>query len=304
MSRHLHPTILPYCRNPRLAREYDRHFAYNPLFAYDLEFMDRHLDRLPPPVPGAPPRAALDLGCGTGRHLLALAQRGWKAVGVDLNPHMLDEAEAKLRAHHFDVRRLAPAAGAIPLDLEIARVHLVAADFHQLHWPSRQRFSAVLLMFSTLGLVRPADRRRALLARLRRDLAPDALLLLHAHNVGRLQPPPPFASRLRGLLARRPASGSDAIPPPNDNPLDGPDALVPFEPGDQIMAGYRGEVDLFLHLFSRDELARLVEDAGYDIVELQPLAPGRDRPYQGDRPDEESAGFLLCARPAQPPPIA
>lgn len=46
------------------------------------------LDRFKLP-PGA---SILDLGCGTGRHAVELAKRGYSVVGVDLSPGMLGEA--------------------------------------------------------------------------------------------------------------------------------------------------------------------------------------------------------------------
>src|SRR3954451_19057980 len=39
----------------------------------------------------------LELGCGTGRILVALSRAGHKAVGLDLSAPMLARAEAKLR---------------------------------------------------------------------------------------------------------------------------------------------------------------------------------------------------------------
>jgi len=38
---------------------------------------------------------ALDVGCGPGRHLVALAQRGVFALGIDISPVMLDVARGR-----------------------------------------------------------------------------------------------------------------------------------------------------------------------------------------------------------------
>ena len=38
---------------------------------------------------------ALDVGCGPGRHLVALAERGVFALGIDISPVLLDVARAR-----------------------------------------------------------------------------------------------------------------------------------------------------------------------------------------------------------------
>ena len=45
----------------------------------------------------------VDLGCGTGNHSIALAQRGFVVTGVDLTPGMLDAARGKGEAAGLDV---------------------------------------------------------------------------------------------------------------------------------------------------------------------------------------------------------
>jgi SAM-dependent methyltransferase len=58
-------------------------------------------------------RTLLDLGCGTGNHTLALAERGYEVAGVDRSARMLESArnkavsrqiEDKANFHHKDIR--------------------------------------------------------------------------------------------------------------------------------------------------------------------------------------------------------
>ena len=45
----------------------------------------------------------LDIGCGTGRHSIELARRGYKVTGVDVSSGMLAEAKNAARAAHVEV---------------------------------------------------------------------------------------------------------------------------------------------------------------------------------------------------------
>jgi SAM-dependent methyltransferase len=76
---------------------FDLYAAY-----YDLLYEDKRYDdeaafvaRL---IRDQAPRARsiLELGCGTGKHALALARQGFSLTGVDLSPGMVDRANARL----------------------------------------------------------------------------------------------------------------------------------------------------------------------------------------------------------------
>jgi len=65
--------------------------AHNPL----MKLEEQTLLPLLPIVTG---NLCLDLGCGSGRYLLELEQRGARAMGVDLSPEMLKQASAHCKA--------------------------------------------------------------------------------------------------------------------------------------------------------------------------------------------------------------
>lgn len=47
--------------------------------------------------------AILDIGCGTGRHSLELAKRGYRVIGVDLSESQLNRAKEKARQANLDI---------------------------------------------------------------------------------------------------------------------------------------------------------------------------------------------------------
>jgi SAM-dependent methyltransferase len=83
------------------------------------DFMDTH-----------PPGRAIDLGCGTGTNVLALAKRGWHVTGIDFSPRAIRIAKRKLRAAGMaatlqveDVALMRQVAGPYDLALDIGCFH-------------------------------------------------------------------------------------------------------------------------------------------------------------------------------------
>ena len=106
----------------------------------------------------------LDVGCGPGRHVLALAERGIVALGIDITPAALDLAR----------RRGAPV--------------LARSVFERV--PGAGRWSSALLLDGNLGI---GGHPAVLLERVASLLAPGGAVLVE------LEPPgtPPAAERVR-----------------------------------------------------------------------------------------------------------
>lgn len=58
----------------------------------------------------------LDVGCGTGRHSIELAKRGYNTTGIDLSESMLEKAKQKARESNLDVEFLKHDARDLPFD--------------------------------------------------------------------------------------------------------------------------------------------------------------------------------------------
>jgi SAM-dependent methyltransferase len=123
------------------------------------------------PVLGLPPGAAiLDVGCGTGRHAIELARRGFLVTGLDISEGMLGQA-----------RDAAAAAG--------VRVELIHADATS--WVAPRLFDAAVCLcegaFSLLGAdADPDDHDRSILRGICAALRPGAPFVLTALNAFRL----------------------------------------------------------------------------------------------------------------------
>ncbi len=81
---------------------YDRHAPYydRGAFTHHTEAEVAFLDELLQLPSGS---RILDLGCGTGRHSIALASRGYQMTGIDLSAGMLGEARRKAKEAGVEV---------------------------------------------------------------------------------------------------------------------------------------------------------------------------------------------------------
>ncbi len=212
-----------YLHDADLARNYDAGLAGSSLFHLDGAFVARHC-----PKPGR----LIDLGCGTGRLLLAMAQRGCRVVGIDLSGEMLHVAAAKARA-----------AG-LP-------VSLLRANLARLESVADASFDYAACLFSTLGMVRGAENRRAVVGQAYRVLRPGGRFVLHVHN--------------RWFNFWDPTGRKWLI-------RDWLRSWLGGEAGDRLMPPHQGVAGLTLHLFTRREVMRLLKGAGFRIVEVRPIS--------------------------------
>jgi ubiquinone/menaquinone biosynthesis C-methylase UbiE len=74
------------------AKQYDSWYE-NPKNRFIADLEDQLLRRFLQPLRG---ERVLDVGCGTGRHLLMFSEMGLDITGVDASPHMLGIAQKKL----------------------------------------------------------------------------------------------------------------------------------------------------------------------------------------------------------------
>ncbi|MCP3759129.1 class I SAM-dependent methyltransferase [Streptomyces sp. TBY4] len=131
-------------RNPQL---YDEVYANS--HHVDVQLCERAFDR----YLGGMPTTLLDVGCGTGEDVAHFAAQGVDAVGVDLQPQMLERAAAKFPGARFveaDIRSLdlgRSFEAIISFGYAIANLHSdldIAAALHSM--AAHAKTSALLLL--------------------------------------------------------------------------------------------------------------------------------------------------------------
>ena len=160
-----------------LSRYYD---LENADFTDDLDFWLGLAEEHPGPI--------LELGCGTGRVLLPLAQRGHMVTGVDNAPEMLDRLQAKLRV---------ATAKHLPIPPVVVRASM--NDFQ-----SDQLFTLALMPFNTFMHLLTLEDQSAALTNIRRHLRAEGLLALDVVNPGEA-----LAAQEQGLTLERTFADGD-----------------------------------------------------------------------------------------------
>src|SRR5438128_1694007 len=179
------------------------------------------------------PGRAIDLGCGTGRLALTLARFGHRVLAVDLSAEMLKVVGEKARHVGVAIDRL-------------------QANLVELDGIADDSFDYAACLFGTLGMIAGAERRRRFLKHVRRLLRPGGVFILHVHNrwfhLG--------TRAGRRLLVR---NGWDAVRSRG--------AL-----GDFVMPPHQDAGSFPMHLFTRHEISRLLQQCGLEVCDVRPLS--------------------------------
>jgi SAM-dependent methyltransferase len=217
----------------------------------------------------------LELGCGTGRLVLALAQAGHRVTGVELQPAMLARAEARVRAAGRAVAR---------------RVSLLQADLRTLELPERFHL-AVLAVNTWMDLAGPVEQARAL-AVAARHLVPGGLLVLdlfHPH-------PTALAPVEGGLFLEKvltdPETGQQAckfVVRQVDYAQQILTATFFYDETDADGRVTRTAMTFSLHYLHRAETERMLEAAGFTVEQVYGS-------YELDPYTDDAERMLLVAR--------
>jgi SAM-dependent methyltransferase len=136
------------------AEQYDRLYAGKD-YGQECDLIEAAIARH---VIGAHPQTLLDVGCGTGKHSLELARRGYRMTGVDLSGHMLQRARAS--------------AAALPAEQQPKWLQGDARSFD-----ASSTFDMAVMMFAVIGYLTGNDDVLAGLRNIRRHLKAGSLFV-------------------------------------------------------------------------------------------------------------------------------
>ena len=256
----MHESTRRYVGDERIACGYDAHFAGLALFDYDCQVLKRWFDQ---------PGRLIDLGCGTGRHLVALARSGFDVLGVDLSPHMLCQARTKLRREKLSGRLLRADFCNLPIGSPDNAKCLAPASFDY-----------AICMFSTLGMIYGRQNRCEFLRTVSSLLKPAGRLALHVHNYGHNL----WHHEGRVFLLTNLVKSY----------------LGRAELGDKILSHYRGIRGMYIHVFRKAEIVALLRQAGFSVTEVLALNRRRNGALKsGFLGGVRANGFLILAQPAK-----
>jgi SAM-dependent methyltransferase len=253
-----------YVTQSHIASQYDAFHQGHPLLDLDRELVLEVADRLASSS-GADAPIALDLGCGTGRTVLPLIERGWRAIGVDLSSAMLACAAAKRAERQA---------------LESSSLVLVRSNMAQLEFLSDACVQLATCLYSSIGMVQGRKHRRRVFEQVARTLRDDGRFIVHVHNRGIWARDP---GGLLRMVRDRWRSVSDAV----------------WEYGDRVYA-YRGLPSMYLHIYSERELRSDLRHAGLRVERILPLNITSSGPLRFPRWFRalRTGGFFAIAKPA------
>jgi SAM-dependent methyltransferase len=140
---------------------------YELLYAYRNEEEARRLaDLIEEKIPPGDFSNIIDVGCGRGRHSIALAERGYHVTGFDLSPTAIDKA-----------RRIAG-------ERDLSNVRFVVQDMRQ---PLDDMFDAAFNLFTTFGYFLEDSENERVLKSVNSMLKPKGLFLIDYLNATKVE---------------------------------------------------------------------------------------------------------------------
>ncbi len=268
-----------YVHSEPIAVEYDQFHAGHPLLELDRQLVMEVASTCEASKDREALRA-LDLGCGTGRVMVPLAERGWQVLGVDLSQSMLEQVQAKWRSGGVD-------SGANPRGGDVFGA---LGNLAQLEFLETSAFDLAYCLYSSIGMVQGRANRVGMMREVGRSLKKEGRLIVHVHNRGTWWRDPGgvkrcLSDRWRSFRESRKSRGLLNSRDPR------------WQYGDRVYA-YRGLPSMYLHIFSARELQADLRASGFRLerwIVLNRTSSGSLR-YRSWFPHFRAGGYIAIAK--------
>lgn len=190
----------------------------------------------------------LDLGCGTGGHLLPLLEKGASVCGVDLSGAMLNHAQSKLTKNQIDSGRY-------------SLLNSSVSDFK-----SAQTFDAAIMMFAVLGYLGSNQQIINSLKNVKSHLKPDGLFFCDFwYGPAVLSEKPSDRVKIFNIDGRKIVRAVNTSLDVNQSRADVKIELLTVEPDKSLKESV--EVHSMRYFFE-SELNTLFEVAGFEVLKF------------------------------------
>lgn len=223
---------------------------YRSLIAWPAR-IEREWPFLQRTLAGAPAKAVIDLGCGTGEHVRHLASRGFRSVGIDLSEEQIDAA----RDYANEFGQHGP--------------EFLLGEITDLPRLTEERFGAALCLGNVAPHLEDRELSQALEALARRML-PEGRLVLQLINYERV-----FAKKLRALpinFRDDPARTGGEIAfvrlmtPDGEQHVRFYPTTLAIRPDEEPAVELKAAREVRLRAWSRTDLTAVLESAGFRLA--------------------------------------
>jgi SAM-dependent methyltransferase len=241
-------------RTDKISTWYEDWFGREYLEVYshrDEEEAVEEVDCIERLIPIADSQPVLDLACGSGRHCLELARRGYRVTGVDLSAELLDLARKNALRENLPV--------------DFVRADMRKPPFHNC-------FGAVINMFTSFGYFEKDEDNAAIMSAIHRVLKPEGWFLIDYINrdSALTELVPEDRKRINGKLVTQ---------------------WRRFDPVSKrlvktIRIEHAGEVTTFfesVRLYSAEAMKAMAKSAGLTVHNLYGALDGRPRSIEAPR---------------------
>lgn len=149
----------------KLAEYYDLIYGKRENFVEDCDFLDIIFKRFCQNKPVE----LLDIGCGTGNHVLILAERGMKVIGIDQSEKMIQVSKKKAKKKRIDST-------------------FFVQDMRYLKIP--KKVDCAISMFNGFGYLLTQQDLEQFLSSLHKSLKEDSLFVFEFWNIGGIKSTP------------------------------------------------------------------------------------------------------------------